>query len=215
MKVISTNIGQPTTIEFQGRSEQTGIYKFPVEHPLLLESTDVKDDHVIDRRYHGGELKACYIYSADHYPFWKENYPSLDFECGMFGENLTVEGLDESQMMIGAIYKVGTAKVQVTQPRQPCYKLGVRFNNQGIIKQFTDSIYSGVYLAVLESGEVQKGDTFQLVELPNVKLSIADVYRLLFHSPIDTHKAQVALENELLPTNCKDAIRKKYMRQLV
>ena len=214
MKVISTNIGNPTTIVWQGKEQQTGIYKYPVEGSILLESTDVKGDHVIDRKYHGGELKACYIYSADHYAFWKEKYPNLDWTYGMFGENLTIEGLDEKDILIGDIYQLGEAKVQVTQPRQPCFKLGIRFNDQSVIKAFCDTTFSGVYLAVLENGTVKPGDKMELIEKAENSVSIADVFSLMFHSPIDTELAKKALENNILPTNCKDSIRNKFMRQL-
>ena len=102
MKVISTNISQPKTVIWKGKEVTTGIFKEPVSEPLLLEKTDVKGDHVIDRRYHGGEDKACYMYSADHYPFWKERYEHLEWNYGMFGENLTVEGLQETDINMTA-----------------------------------------------------------------------------------------------------------------
>jgi len=133
MKIISTNISNPKMVIWKNREVVTGIYKEPVDHAITLEKTDVKGDHVIDRRYHGGEDKACYLYSADHYPFWKERYPSLNWQYGMFGENLTVKGLEEEKINIGDTYKVGTAIVQVAQPRQPCFKLGIKFEDQSAI----------------------------------------------------------------------------------
>lgn len=215
MKIISTNIGTSKTVEWQGKEIQTGIFKYPVNEPIVLEKTDVKGDQVIDRKYHGGEMKACYIYSHDHYAFWKAQYPDLDWDYGMFGENLTVQGLNEATVKIGDVYTVGAAKVQVTQPRQPCFKLGIRFQDQGIIKKFVDQPYPGVYLAVLENGAVKKGDEFQLVERREKSVSIAEVYHLLFQKPENIELAQMALEDPILPINCKDSIRKKFMKNLV
>ena len=101
MQIISTNIAEPTTIEWNGQQIQTGIYKYPVEIPIYMGIEGVENDHVLDRKYHGGADKACYLYSADHYSFWKNKYPNLEWIWGMFGENLTVIGLDESEIRIG------------------------------------------------------------------------------------------------------------------
>ena len=122
MKIISTNIGKPQTIEWRGNQIQTGIYKNSVNHPISLESEDVLNDHVMDRRYHGGTDKACYLYSADHYKMWSELYPDVEMPWGMFGENLTVKGLNEAEINIGDTFQIGNAVVQATQPRQPCFK---------------------------------------------------------------------------------------------
>ena len=94
MKVVSVNIGERKGVKYRGKTVQTGVFKKPVTHPIILGKFDVEGDAVIDRRYHGGEFKACYLYSADHYEFWKNKYPDLEWEYGMFGENITVEGLN-------------------------------------------------------------------------------------------------------------------------
>ena len=164
MKIVSTNIAKPTTIEWDGQKVETGIYKHAVEIPIFLGIEDVVDDHVIDRRYHGGADKACYLYSADHYPFWQNKYPKLEWQWGMFGENLTVSGLDESQIRIGDRFQLGNAVVQVTQPRQPCFKLGVRFGDQSVVADFWSSPFPGVYVRVLVPGEVKTGDQLILIE---------------------------------------------------
>ena len=134
MKVISTNLAKPVFFEWNGETHSTGIFKYPVDQALTLQEENVLDDTIADRRVHGGVFKACYLYSSDNYPYWKEKYPHLDWKWGMFGENLTVDGLDESQLRIGSIYELGTALVQITQPREPCYKLGYRFGNQDILR---------------------------------------------------------------------------------
>ena len=111
MKIISTNIGEPRVIKWRGKEVETGIFKFPVIQPIFLGTDDVENDHVIDRRYHGGTNKACYLYSSDHYGYWQKLYPELEMPWGIFGENLTVEGLNEAQINIGDIFKIGEAVV--------------------------------------------------------------------------------------------------------
>ena len=142
MKVISTNTGPKKEVMFRGKPVKTGIYKSPIEEGIFLESEDVKGDQVVDRRFHGGIDKACYLYSFDFYNFWKERYPDLDWQYGMFGENLTVSGLNEKELHIGNQYQVGDAIVEISQPRQPCFKLGIRMGSPKIIREFVQTTYS-------------------------------------------------------------------------
>ncbi len=179
MKVISVNISKPVTIQWNGRAVTTGIYKKPVDHPIWLDPETVKDDTVADRRYHGGPDKACYLYSLDYYDYWKDLYPQLNWEYGMFGENVTVSGLDESRLNVGSKYMLGEALVQISQPRQPCYKLGVKFGNQKILKEFIAFGHPGTYVRIIKQGKVNKGDFFELVEESNER-SIHEVFSLLY-----------------------------------
>ncbi|MEW7291849.1 MOSC domain-containing protein [Aquimarina sp. 2304DJ70-9] len=188
MKVIATNIAETKIISWRGKEVKTGIYKYPVSKPIYLDKEDVEGDHVIDRRYHGGVDKACYLYAADHYSYWKEKYPDLDWQHGMFGENLTVDGFDEYNIKIGSIYKLGEAVVQISRPRQPCYKLGVRFEDQKIIKQFIDSLFSGVYVRVLTPGFVTTNDEFVIEEEHSTGITIAELNTLMFHYEEEKHK---------------------------
>ncbi len=208
MKVLSTNIGPKKIIEYQGKSIETGIFKSPVDKPIQLEKERVCDDHVADKTVHGGVDKACYLYSTDHYPYWKKLYPELDWQYGMFGENLSVEGLDEKHIFVGDIYEIGTALVQVVQPRQPCYKLGVRFKDKGVIKEFIAKPFSGVYLKVFETGEVNKGDELKLMARGS-ELSIADVFETLYQKEVKRSIIEKALSNEVLPMSCKKAIQQR------
>lgn len=203
MKVISTNISQPKTVTWKNKEVVTGIFKEPVDHPMVLEKTDVKGDHVIDRRYHGGEDKACYLYSVDHYPFWKGHYPNLNWQYGMFGENLTVEGIDEIRIHIGDIYKVGKAIVQISQPRQPCFKLGIKFEDQGILKKFIARSYSGIYVRILTSGIVNIGDEFELQKADENQLSVAEVFSLLYNSTDNKALRQKVVNDQYLPTDLR------------
>ena len=136
MKIVSTNIGNKVSFDWSGKTVETGIFKKPVNVPILLGHTDVANDTVCDRENHGGIDKACYFYGANHYSFWKEKYPNLKFEFGMFGENITLDNIDETIIRIGNIYQVGNAIVQISEPRIPCFKLGYKFNAQLIIKEF-------------------------------------------------------------------------------
>lgn len=209
MKVIATNIGKPTTFTWNGKEEQTGIFKYPTTKAIYLGETDVENDTVIDRKHHAGIYKACYLYAAEQYPYWKELYPDLEWDWGMFGENLTIEGLDESKMCIGDRYQLGTAVVQISQPREPCYKLGVRFQNQNIIKQFIAHRYPGTYIKIVTPGKVAVGDELQLLQQAASPLTINTYYDFLFTKEKDPKIIQLILENEALPAYKKERLRQK------
>ncbi|UII80472.1 MOSC domain-containing protein [Flagellimonas sp. CMM7] len=210
MQIISTNIGKPTPINWNGQQTTTGIFKYPVNTSLLLEGESVAGDTISDRKVHGGIFKACYLFSADHYSYWKEKYPELDWNWGMFGENLTIEGLDESKIRIGNVYKIGNALVQVTQPREPCFKLGIRFETQEILKQFIDHGFPGTYVRVLEVGEVKTGDTLELVKESESTLTVQQFYTLLFSKTKDIDLLKLAVVNEALPASKRERL-KRYL----
>lgn len=214
MKIISTNIGKPTTIEWNGEKVQTGIYKRQVNEPIYLGREDVKNDNVIDRRYHGGVDKACYLYSADHYQYWKKLYPELELTWGMFGENLTVEGLHEAEISIGDTFQLGETIVQATQPRQPCYKLGVRFGNPRMVKQFVNSGFSGVYVRVLKNGNVKTGDELQLKEKKD-SLSIQKIYELLYTEEFNKEDVEKAVKDPFLAESCRRDLLKRWENKLL
>ncbi len=208
MKVIATNIGKPTTILWNGREELTGIYKYPTQDAIVLGDTDVYNDAVIDRKHHGGANKACYLFSADQYPYWKAKYPNLEWDWGMFGENLTVEGLDETKIYIGDIYRIGSALVQVSQPREPCYKLGIRFGSQEILKQYIDHGRPGTYVRVLESGEITENTPLILVEKSENQLTVQQFFNLLYAKQKDLTLVKLAVENKALPEYKRERFRK-------
>ena len=176
MKVISVNIGEKRTINYKGKIVETGIFKSPVETPIFLGEEDVVNDAVIDRRYHGGIDKAVYAYSENHYAYWKEIYPDLDWKFGMFGENLTISNLEETEIHIGNQYKLGKAIIEVTKPREPCFKLGLVFNTQKILKQFWNSTMCGVYFKILQTGNVAVNDTLILIKNCENTPTISEVY---------------------------------------
>ncbi|REE83424.1 MOSC domain-containing protein YiiM [Lutibacter oceani] len=176
MKVISVNLGEKKVINYKGKIVETGIFKYPVNYPIFLGEEDVVNDAVIDRKYHGGIEKAVYAYSENHYKYWKNIYPNLDWQYGMFGENLTISNLEETEIKVGNQYKIGESIIEVTKPREPCMKLGLRFKTQKVLKQFWNSTKSGIYFKVIATGNVQVGDQLILLRKDENSPTIAEVY---------------------------------------
>ncbi len=199
MKIISTNIGKQTTFLWNGKEEPTGIHKKPVETPIYLTKNDVLKDEVSDRLHHGGYYKACYLFAAEQYPYWKNLYPDLDWSWGMFGENLTVTGFDEKKVFLGARYKVGEAIVQISQYREPCHKFAHKFGTQAVIKQFIDHGMGGTYLSIIEEGNVQVGDEFTLLEVPKDKVTVAELFRLIFTKNKNQDLLKIAVASKAIP----------------
>jgi uncharacterized protein len=158
MKVVSTNIAQPRTIVLGKETVQTGMYKVSTPDGVYLTKTGVKNDAVIDTRYHGGIGKACYLFGYNNYEFFQKSFPELDWSFGMFGENLTIDYLDESKLVIGAVYQLGDAEIMINEPRQPCSKLNYRFESNQAVKVFSQAPYPGVYVKVIKEGLVKEGD---------------------------------------------------------
>lgn len=175
MKVIATNLGERKKIIWKGKSFDTGIFKVPVAS-VILETNDVKGDAVVDRRYHGGKNKAVYAYNSNHYSFWKEQYADLDWDFGMFGENLTIEGLEETNLHLGDTFQVGEAIIAVSGHREPCSKLGMRFNDAQMVKKFWNTTKCGAYFKILREGEVKAGDELILIEKKENNKSVAELY---------------------------------------
>ncbi|MCL6296494.1 MOSC domain-containing protein [Jejuia spongiicola] len=199
MEIISTNIAKPTTIIWNGKETTTGIYKTATNAPIYLEKEAVRGDEISNRSVHGGVYKACYLFSANQYAYWKSLYPNLSWDYGMLGENLTVKDLDETKIHIGSIYKIGEALVQITQPREPCFKFGIKLGTQNALKQFIDSGLPGTYVRVLEEGFVKKGDSFKLIEQAKNSLTIAQFFNLLFSEEKNQDHLNIALKIEALP----------------
>ena len=177
MKVLSVNIGERKKVIWRKKEIETGIYKFPVDEPIFLGKEDVEGDNVVDRKHHGGIEQAVYGYSEKHYGYFKKLHPDLEWDFGMFGENITFSELNEEEILVGSVYQLGECKLEVTKPRQPCYKLGIRFNDPIIIKQFWESTMSGIYFKILDTGTVKKGDELILIEESKETLTIAQLYK--------------------------------------
>ncbi len=209
MKVISTNIGERRKIQWLGQDVETGIFKSPVPEGIFLGETDVANDHVVNRESHGGIDKACYLFSAEAYPNFQRLYPSLEWNNGMFGENLTVSKLDEKEIMIGSLYQIGDAIVEVSEPRQPCFKLGVRFGTQKILKHFIAADQPGVYVRVLQNGHVRAGDSMVLLAKGS-DISIRDIHQLMFKKHQNPDLIHDALALEKLAESTKVDLRKSF-----
>lgn len=174
MNVISTNIGQPREVVWEDTPVMTGIYKEPVD-VIIIRKYFIEGDTVSDLRVHGGDGKAVYGYPSEHYAFWKQEFPTMKMPWGVFGENITTAGMYENEILIGSVYRIGSALLQVTKPRLPCFKLAIKFGTTGIIRQFMKSRKSGFYFTVIEEGKVKPGDTIMLEQTGESGNTILDV----------------------------------------
>lgn len=177
MKIIATCIGEPREVDWQGEKITTGIFKLPVDVPVFLDKENVKGDAVCNREFHGGVDQAVYGYSLKHYEYWKKRFPNLEWNFGMFGENLTIDDLEETKIHVGDTYKIGEVIIEVTKPREPCHKLAMKFNSRKILRQFLRASKSGIYFKVVQTGFVQVGDELKKIKSCPENLTIAQDYK--------------------------------------
>ena len=204
MKIISTTVGRPRLVMRNGEPVSTGIFKEPVAGRLMMRTLNLDGDRQADLSVHGGPEKAVYVYPSEHYAFWKQELPEMELPWGMFGENFTTEGLFETEVHIGDKFRIGSAEVMVTQPRMPCYKLGIRFNRTDIIKRFLKSERSGFYLSVLKEGEVGTGDEFEPIEKNESGVRVVDVTRLYSSDKGNVELMRRAIATEALPESWRE-----------
>ena len=205
MKIISVNISLPKKVKWKEMTVLTSIFKEPVHHRTEIKFLNVEGDGQADLTVHGGAEKAVYAYAAEHYDAWKQELHDHRMPFGMFGENLTIGGgLFEKDILVGDRFRFGTAELMAVQPRQPCYKLGIRFGDAGIIKKFMQSRRYGIYFKVLKEGNVQEGDPAEKIgPSPDHGISIADIGRLLLEMDRDNSILQRAVQIEFLPENLR------------
>ena len=196
MKIISVNVGLPRTVEWKGKTVTTGIYKEPLPGSVNVRTLNIDGDGQADLSVHGGPSKAVYVYPSEHYEFWRGELPDMALPWGMFGENLSTAGLLEEEVQIGDEFRIGTTRVHATEPRMPCYKLGIRFGRPDIVKRFLQSQRSGFYVAVAQEGRVQAGDAIEYATRQRHGVTVADVVRLYTtdRANIDLLRRVVALE---------------------
>ena len=199
MKIISINVGLPRFVMRNGESVSTGIFKEPVAGRMMLRTLNLDGDRQSDLSVHGGPSKAVYVYPSEHYAYWKRELPEMDLPWGMFGENFTTAGLLESEINIGDKFHIGSAEVMVTEPRMPCYKLGIRFGRTDIIKRFLVSERSGFYLAVLKEGEVGAGDKFEPLARDANNVRVSDITRLYTRDKRNAELLRRAIAVDALP----------------
>jgi MOSC domain-containing protein YiiM len=178
MKLMSINVGLPREITWRGKSVRTSIWKSPVEGRVRVSRLNLDGDQQSDLSVHGGVDKAVYAYPSEHYSYWRSQLGDPNLSWGAFGENFTTEGLLEDQLHIGDRIHVGSAEFIVTQPRMPCFKLGIRFDRPDMVKRFLQSKRSGFYLAVLQEGEVAAGDPIEFGERQESGLTVTDIVNL-------------------------------------
>ena len=199
MKIISVNVGRPRLVVWDGQTVSTGIYKTPVEGRHMLRALNLDGDRQADLTVHGGLYKAAYVYPAEHYAYWREELPGMELPWGMFGENFTTEGLDEATVNIGDRFRIGAAEVLVTQPRMPCYKLGIKFGREDILKRFLASGRTGFYLSVEREGEVGAGDEIELLGRDKNNVTVADIVGLYARDKGNSELMRRAVAVEALP----------------
>ena len=209
MKIISLNVGLPRLVLRNEEPVSTGIFKEPVEGRVRLKTLNLDGDRQADLSVHGGPQKAVYLYPSEHYEFWKQELPDMNLPWGMFGENLTTTGLFETEVHIGDKFRIGTAELMVTQPRMPCYKLGIRFGRADIIRRFLASERTGFYFLVLKEGEVGTGDEVELLERNASGVRVVDVTRLYSSERENVELMRRAIATEALPDSWREYFLKR------
>jgi MOSC domain-containing protein YiiM len=204
MKIISVNVGLPRSVRSGDRDVITGIFKSAVAGPRMLRRLNLEGDGQADLENHGGVAKAVYAYPSEHYEFWRKELPGMELPPGIFGENLTTEGLREEDAGIGDHYRIGRAVVMVRQPRIPCYKLGVRFGRDDIAKRFLASGRCGIYFSVEEEGLVAAGDAIERIQRGGHGLTIADIERAYVHGRDDVALMRRIVSLKIMPAGLHD-----------
>ena len=209
MKVLSVSVGRPREVAWRGQPVQTSIFKTPVSRRVHVARNNIEGDEQSDLSVHGGPEKAVYAYPAEHYDFWRRELPGVELPWGVFGENLTTEGLLEEDVGIGDRFRVGAAELVVTQPRMPCYKLAIRFGNADMVKRFLKSRRTGFYFAVEREGDAGAGDVIERLSRNDKRLTIADVVSLYATDSDNQVLLETASEHSSLPPAWREYFRKR------
>jgi MOSC domain-containing protein YiiM len=207
--VISVNVGLPREVVWKGRTVVTGIFKEAVAGRVAIRRLNLEGDRQADLTVHGGPEKAVYVYPGEYYHFWREQFPEMKLPWGMFGENLTLEGLRDDTVHIGDQFRIGSTLVVVTQPRMPCYKLGLKFGRNDILKRFLASGRTGFYLAVVEEGDVSAGDLITLVKRDKYAVSVAEITQLFVSDKGNLQALRRVAILETLPESWRNYFQKR------
>src|SRR5712671_199901 len=209
MKVVSVNVGLPRQIISRGEAVLTSIFKEPVAGRVRVETLNLAGDRQSDLTVHGGAQKAVYVYPSEHYAFWRQELPGVDLPWGSFGENLTVEGLAEDRVRIGDEITIGSAAFVVTQPRMPCFKLGIRFGRMDMVKRFLQSGRSGFYLSVSCEGELGAGDRIALTPSQAPAITVAEFVSIYATNGRDKELLRRAALVPAIPDGWRDYLRER------
>src|SRR5437870_7795153 len=212
MRLISLSVALPRTVEWNGEAVTTGIFKEPVQGPVMLRTLNLDGDRQADLSVHGGPSKAVYAYPSEHYEYWKRELPEMSLPYGMFGENFTTKGLLEDTVNVGDRFSIGEAEFMATEPRMPCYKLGIKFGRPDIIKRFLQSRRTGFYFAVLKEGLVKAGDQIELISRDANKITIADITRLYAFEKDDLETLRRAAKLEALSQSWREYFQKQIQK---
>ena len=218
MKIVSLNVGLPREVMWHGQTVTTGIFKEPVAGRVALRKLDLDGDGQADLTVHGGEYKAVYCYPLTHYDYWKKELPGRELPMGMFGENFTTDGLSEESAHLGDRFAVGSAEVLVTQPRLPCYKLGLKFQSDDMVRRFLASGRTGFYLAVTREGDVGAGDEIKVISRDENAVPVSEITRLYIakrYDGEDVKSLRRALRVVALPESWKEYFRERVDRARV
>ena len=212
MRIVSLNVGLPREVTWHGRIVTTGMFKDPVAGRLAMRRLNLDGDAQADLTVHGGEHKAVYFYALEHYDYWKSQLPGRDLPMGIFGENFTTESLREDQVHLGDRLSIGSAEVVVTQPRLPCYKLGIRFGADDMVKRFLASTRTGFYVAVTQEGEVGAGDEIRPLSRDANAVPVSEITRLYVakrFAPEDLDSLRRAMKVDAFPESWKAYFRER------
>ena len=209
MQLISINVGLPREVEWRGEVVRTSIFKEPVHGTVRIERLNLDGDRQSDLTVHGGTDKAVYVYPSEHYPFWREQLPDAALPWGAFGENFTTMGLLEDDVHIGDRFQIGSAELVVTQPRMPCFKLGIRFGRADMVKRFLQSGRTGFYLAVIREGEATAGDAIVPIASDPSGVTVSQVVSLYASDAGNQQLLRRVSALDSLPEGWRDYFRKR------
>jgi MOSC domain-containing protein YiiM len=199
----------PREVDWHGRRVRTSIWKSPVAGPVQVHRLNLEGDYQSDLTVHGGAEKAVYAYPAEHYAFWRSELPGVDLPWGVFGENLTAEGLFEDDLRIGDRLRIGSAEFVVTQPRMPCFKLGIRFGRADMTKRFLQSGRTGFYFSVSREGALTSGDPIEMLGRDEHGITVSDVTRLYSTDTQNQDLLRRMSELPSLPGSWRDYFRER------
>lgn len=213
MKLVSVNIGLPREVTWKGKTISTGIFKEPVNDRVMVRALNLDGDGQADLTVHGGLDKAVYVYPFEHYDYWRDELSDTELTMGIFCENFTVTGFKEEKINIGDLFQIGSVELMVTQPRMPCYKLGIRFGRPDMVRRFLASRRTGFYFRVLQEGEVVAGDTLELVSRDSNNITVADITQLYVREQTNPELMHRAAQLEALPASWRDYFQEQIRRQ--
>ena len=213
MQLLSINVSLPEPVQYRDKVIETGIYKKPVSGPVTVHNLNIDGDRQADLEFHGGIHQAVYVYSAENYDFWRSELEGVELEFGHFGENLTVTGMLDSQIMIGDRFCVGTARFEVTQPRAPCYKLAMKMQRTDFVLRFREAGRPGFYCKVLEEGEICTGDAIQHEKVTGNALTIRDAYMLRYFDSSNYSRIRECAALPALAPRWRNSMEKLLLRE--